>query len=121
MIHNEPGTMLINYDQINNATNGNKRYFEPLGSAMTGQSIVVEESPLIPLVPNTYRSSNLEDYLKAFLGRTVDVVLLPDREPSSRTGVLTAVGDNFIVLQPKIHAELTVFNLNSISYIDIQP
>jgi hypothetical protein len=125
MLHNEPNTSLINFDDKgffveNNTGKNGKRYFVSPESNITGKSVVVEEVPLVPLVSgeaHTYTPSNLTDFLKAFLGRSISVFLY--NEQSTRSGILAVVGDNFIVLQPKMHAELTVFKLNSISCIDL--
>lgn len=94
---------------------------------ITGESVMPQDTPLVPLIPDKMQSITRRDpnysqgFLQKYIGRNMTVQFLIGANGAlvDRTGVLMQVGESFIVLRPIDSDDLLMCDLYSIKFVTI--
>ncbi len=104
-------------------------YSVPPIDEITGESVMPSDSMLVPMVPAAAPKQTInkdpnfsQGYLQKHIGQSVRVEFLigTDGALIDRTGILTEVGENFIVLNPFGTDDSLMCDLFSIKFVTIR-
>lgn len=112
---------------MEHAPGGGAPFVPPSIEMMTGESVMPEDYPGMPLIPSPTRMPEtvenpyyVSGFLKNYIGKNMRVqFLIGENTLMDRTGRLIDIGASFIVLQPVGSDDLLMCDLYSIKFVTI--